>query len=112
MARELAALDDDLLRGVDEGGAGEHQRLGAAGAGALLQRTAIAGDEIDLVEGNTEPILEDLRECRLMALTGRAGADGHDDAPLRREAYVGGLLRLVCRDLQVIRHADAEQLAA
>ena len=76
------------------------------------ERIGVAGDVVDRVEIEAEPVGEDLRESRRVALPRRAGADAHAHAAGRQEADIGFLLRLRRRHFHVIGDAEAQELAA
>ena len=65
-----------------------------------------------LLDGHLDHVGNDLGEARLVTLAARLRADHDLDPAVRLHLDLGALLRGADRELDVIREAEAEQLAA
>jgi len=114
--RDLPRPLDDLPRRVDQRRRAGDRRARAERALAVIDLIGVAIGDPDALEGNAKPLVNDLREDRLVALPVRVRADEHEDAAGAVEADLGALLhRLVVRaggDLDDVGEADAAQLSA
>src|SRR6516165_11493581 len=72
----------------------------------------IARDDIDAVWRYEEKVTDDLRETGLMTLTTRLRADDDINAPVGRHGNLRAFLGSADRGLDIVRKAQAEQLAA
>ena len=77
--RDRPRLLDDLVGGVHDGDAADHERARAVGVQALVRDLGVAVQHLDVLERDAEPVGDDLAERRLVALPVRAGAGQHLD---------------------------------
>ena len=122
--RDLLALGDDLVGGLDDGRAADGERSRAVGSERVVRSSGVAVQHGDVLERHAELVGDDLREGRLVALTVtvRAGdhrhRTGHVDADLtdfeqshpgaERDRHLG---RREPAGLDVAGEADAALLA-
>ncbi len=87
MRRVAPRLVDDLVRGADHGLAADDERARAVGVKALVRDLGVTVQDLDVLEGDTQPVGDDLAEGRLVPLTVRAHADDDLDLARREHAH-------------------------
>ena len=109
VGRQLPGLVDQRLRGLAGRGAADLGRLGAVGAGAARDGVGVALEHRDLLDRDPEPVGDDLRERRLVALALREGAGADDRLAVGVDLH-GAVLGLAdpVGDLDVRAEADPE----
>ena len=125
VGRDLLALVDDLVAGVDHGLAADRQRARAVGAHADRGLVGVAVDDVDVLVGHAQLLGDHLRQGGLVALAVAVGAGHHlhlagvGEADLRALPQAdAGAERAHHRrggdaaGLDVAGEADAAQLAA
>ena len=112
MGRGRLALLDDLVDCGDHRHAARRRRARAAGAAAGNQLVAVALEKANALKRHAEPLREDLRECRGMALAviERPGDEGH--GAVRLEADAAHFLVGRRGDFEIAADRDAAQPAA
>ena len=91
VGRDLLALVDDLLAGVDHRLAADRQRARAVGAHADRGLVGVAVDDVDVLVGHAQLLGDHLREGRLVALAVAVGAGHHLHLAGVGEADLGAL---------------------
>ncbi len=110
-AGDLLAAGDDLRTRLDHGRAARHHRARPAGAAADEQGIAVALQQPDAVEGDAEPVDQDLSQGRGMALAVVERAGDHRQRAVRLEADAAHFLRRRRRHFEIAADAAAAQLA-
>ena len=112
MGRDLLALLDQLVAGLEEGLAGDQRRLRAAGAAAHLELVGIALQQAEALERDAELAAQHLGEGRGVALAVVERAAQHGDRAVGLEADAAILLGRRPGDLEIGADAAAAQLVA
>src|SRR5262249_58208707 len=110
--REPAALLDDLVRGLPHDDRAQSHRPAGVRASTEGRLIAVTGDQPDLLEVDTKPLHDELREARLVTLARgqRAEHDVHDTVGAHRD--LRPLARHSGVELDVVGEADATVPAA
>src|SRR5439155_20200541 len=82
-------------------------RAAGVRASADGRHVGVPGDQAHLVQLDAEPLGEELREARLVALAGRLRAHHDVDAALGPHGDLGALVRHAGVELEVVGQADA-----
>ena len=111
IAREFQRLLAHHLGGFVDGVAGNHRAAAGKGAGAPIELIGIAGDDIDIGDGDAELIGGDLRKHREMPLS--LGADPGRDADLAVGLHLnlGAFIGTDAGALDIAGDADADMPA-
>ncbi len=94
-----------------DGVAGHDRRARREGADRVLQPPRVAGDDLDVLEGDAELVGDDLGEDGLVALALGAEPGGDLDLAGRFDEDVAALVGADAGALDVGRQADAEHPA-
>src|SRR6202043_1682783 len=80
--RDASGPLDDRARGLPENDAAEPHAAAGMGAAADFDDVGVTGEQTYLVDGDTEPLVEQLSETRLVPLSIRYRADNDIDAAI------------------------------
>ena len=80
MRGDLLAFGDDLVQCLDDRGASDRQRTRAVGAHAEGNAPGIAVHDLDILDRDSQPARNDLRERRFVTLAVAVRAGEHGDS--------------------------------